>query len=79
MARIKVFIDSGLEVAESFPPELVGRVFEGEGGDADSALAALPEDLRGFGAQAVTEASRSADFDGLVDRPSSGWWASAVL
>lgn len=79
MARCSVFVDAGLPVGEALPKSIVGHRFDGEGVDMDAALAQIPNDLRRFVLEAAREASISAEGEGFVDRPSSGWWASAVL
>lgn len=82
MARCAVFVDAGLPVSEAFDPELVGRRFDGSGPTIDEAIAQIPEPLQGYCWEAAREAQLSSghcEGDGLVDRPSSGWWASASL
>lgn len=79
MARASVFVDSGLDLAESLPAHVVGVRFDGAGLDIDEAIGQLPEELRHLAAEAEREARIDRSGEGLVDRPSTGWWASAVL
>ncbi len=78
MARASVFVDSGLDLAETLPAHVVGVRFDVEARTIDEAIGELPEELRHLAAEAEREA-RIGNGEGLVDRPSTGWWASAVL
>jgi len=84
MARCSVFVDPGLSLADTLPAAVVGVRFDGEGLSIDEAIAQIPEDLRHLAEEAAREArlqpeGSHCEGDGLVDRPSTGWWASATL